>query len=103
MSYLRNISISTVLLVQPVASHANSVDQDLQRCASAALQQLNHSAEKITVNTGRLKRQELDHAISGREVKYRMLVSNKATGEDLGTVTCSLDQSGELIAAKFEL
>ena len=103
MSYLRTISISTVLFLQPLGSHANSVDQDMQRCVSAALLELNQSANKISVNTSGLKRQDLDHAISGRKVEYRMLVTNKVSGEELGTVTCSLGNSGKLVAAAFDL
>lgn len=102
MSYLRTISISTVLLLQPLGSQAKGVDQDLQRCASAALQQRDQSAATISVNTSGLKQHELDHD-SGRKVEYRMLVTNKVSGEDLGTVTCSLSNSGDLIAASFEL
>ena len=103
MSYLRTISISTVLLLQPLSSHAKSVDQDMRRCASVALQELNQSAKKISVNTGGLKQQDLDHAVSRRKVEYRMLLTNKASGQNLGTVTCSLSNSGDLIAATFDL
>lgn len=103
MSYLRAISISTVLLFQPITSYAKNVDQDLQRCASAALQERGQSAKLISVNNGRLKQRDLDLEPSVFTSEYRMTITNKATGLKLGTVACTLNRSGELLEASFDV
>ena len=105
MSYLRTIrtiSISTALLVHSTGSFATNIDQDFQRCVSEALQQQGKSATAISVNTGGLKQQELDHSVSFRTVQYRAQVNTKTSGKDLGTVTCRLSRSGDLLSASFD-
>lgn len=103
MSYLRTISISTVLLLLPITSYAKNVDKDLQRCASAALQERGQSAARISVKSGGLKQYDLDRSFSGLTSEYHMKVTNKVTGVELGTVACTLNRAGELIKASFDV
>ncbi|MFT5574282.1 MAG: hypothetical protein ACI9FR_003224 [Cryomorphaceae bacterium] len=103
MSYLRIISISTVLLFQPLTSYAKNVDEDLQRCASAALQERGQSASRISVNTGGLQKQDLDRDSSISTSEYHMTITNKVTSLELGTVICKVHRSGKVLAAAFDV
>ena len=102
MSYLRTISISAALLIQTAGVHANNVDEDFQRCASAALQHRGLTANAISVSQNALRAKDFDHDDSRHIVEYRLHINNEADGEDLGTVTCRLSQSGDLVAAVFD-
>jgi hypothetical protein len=103
MSYLRIISISTVLLFQPITSYAKNVDRDLQSCASAALQERGQAATKITVNSSGLKKQDLDRDLSVFTSEYKLKITNKVTEHELGTVTCKVDRAGKVLAAAFDV
>ncbi|MFT5612017.1 MAG: hypothetical protein ACI9LU_002526 [Polaribacter sp.] len=103
MSYLRAISLFTVIFFQPITSYAKNVDQDLQRCASAALHQRGQSAARIFVNSGGLKKQDLDRDRSVFTSEYKLKITNKVTEHELGTVTCKVHRSGEVLEAAFDV
>ena len=102
MSYFRTIGVSTVLLLNISNVYATSADNDLQRCASAALQDRQQSANIISVNNSGLTKYDLDHDMSGRTLQYRMRVVNNVSGEYLGSVTCTLSNLGDLISSVFD-
>ena len=102
MTYLRTIGISTAILFQASGSWAKTMDQDFERCVSTALEQRGQTAKAIIVNTGALSQSELDHDASRHSTRYRMRVNSKSSGEDLGTVTCTISYSGDLLAAAFD-
>ena len=103
MSYLPTISIFTALFILPITSYAKNVDQDLQRCASAALQERGQAATKITVNSGGLKKHDLDGDSSVFTSEYQLKITNKVTNFELGTVTCKVNRSGKVLAAAFDV
>jgi hypothetical protein len=102
MFYFRIISLFTVCLINLSSAHATSADKDLQRCASAALQERKQSALVISVDNSGLTSQDLDHDISSLTLQYRMRLANNVSGEDLGSVTCTLNKLGELISSVFD-
>ena len=102
MSYLRTIGIATTVLLHAQASHAKPIDQDFKRCVSTALEQRGQTANTIFVKNGSLSQNELDHDASRQSNRYRMQVNSKSSGENLGTVTCTISGSGDLIAAAFD-
>jgi hypothetical protein len=102
MSYIRTISISTVLIIQTTNSFAATIDDDFKHCASKALQSRGQSTAAITVDTGGLREQDFDHNISNRVSRYRLQVTSKASGKDLGIVSCTFDRAGELVTAAFD-
>jgi hypothetical protein len=102
MSYLRKISISTLLVFQTSNALAAKIDDNFQNCATQALQKRGQTAAVISVNTGGFRERELDHDISNRTSRYRMQVTDKVTGTDLGIVTCTFTRTGDLLAATFD-
>ena len=102
MLHQRLITLFAFLLIQPLSSHASTLDEDFQRCASAALQAREQSATVINVITDGQHSHEYDHEPARSKSKYRMLITNNLSGEDLGEVTCTLDYSGNIIAAVFD-
>ena len=84
MSYIRTISISTALIFQTTSSFAATIDESFESCASQALQSRGQSAATISVDTGGLREQDLDHDLSNRISRYRMQVTSKASGKELG-------------------
>ncbi|MFT6409175.1 MAG: hypothetical protein ACJAQ6_002600 [Arenicella sp.] len=102
MSYLRIISVIAVFSFNFSSAYALSADKDLQRCASAALQERKLSALVISVDNTGLTKKDLDHDISSRTRQYRMQLANSVSGEDLGSVTCTLNSLGELISSAFD-
>ncbi|MFQ3243742.1 MAG: hypothetical protein ACI9SP_000367 [Arenicella sp.] len=102
MSYFRIIGVLSVFLFNFSSVHATSADKDLQRCASAALQERGQSAKSISVNNSGLTQSDLDHDLSGRKLQYRMHLANTVSGEDLGEVTCTMNSLGELVSAVFD-
>jgi hypothetical protein len=102
MSYFRSISVVAVFLFHFPSVYAASADKDLQRCASAALQERGQLAKSISVGNGGLSQKDLDHDTSSRTLQYRMRLANTASGEDLGEVTCTLNSLGELVSAVFD-
>jgi len=102
MSYFRIIGVLSVFLFNFSSVHAAGADKDLQRCASAALQERGQSAKSISVNNSGLSQKDLDHDISSRTLQYRMRLANNTSGEDLGNVTCTLNSLGELVSAVFD-
>lgn len=103
MSYLPTISIFTALFILPINSYAKNVNQDLQSCASAALQERGQAATKITVNSRGLKKHDLDGDSSIFTSEYQLKITNKLTNLELGTVTCKVNRSGKVLAAAFDV
>jgi hypothetical protein len=102
MSYFRIISLVTVFLFNFSSVYAASADKDLQRCASAALQERGQLAKSISVGNSGQSQKDLDHDISSRTLQYRMRLANSVSGENLGEVTCTLNSLGELVSAVFD-
>ena len=102
MSYLRTIAISTIALLSAASANATNLDRDFQRCASAALKDSDRTVSVINVANKDLTPAELDHSFSAHTAEYRMRVTNPASGEDLGNVTCTISRSGDLLSAFFD-
>ena len=103
MSHIRAITISTVLLLQIADAQATTrLDDDFQRCASEALNERKQTAAVINVNNGGLSTDDLTHKSSKKASTYRMQVTNTASGEDMGSITCIISRTGELISSIFD-
>lgn len=105
MSHIRISSLLVGLLVSAtvsVSALAKAVDTDFKRCAEAALQERNQTAGSVQVKTGGMSRSELDHDLSVKGTVFRMLVTDTSSGQDLGTVTCEVSKTGDLLAASFD-
>ncbi|NNC99373.1 MAG: hypothetical protein HKN85_04250 [Gammaproteobacteria bacterium] len=103
MSSMRTIGISIALVVQPISLLAKNVDEDFQRCAVEALKERGQVATVVSVNSSRLTQDELDHDSSATRSEYHLLLTSKDSGENLGTVICTLDRSGDIIASNFDV
>ena len=101
MFKFRNLSASFSILIATTSAFASTVDNDFQRCASVAMQESGQSANKIVIDNGGLKERELDHDLSPFRSQYRMQVVNKASGEALGVVTCTVSGSGDVLNSSF--
>ncbi len=103
MSYLRTIVISSVALLNVASASASTanLDQDFKKCASAALQNTDRSLPTINVANQGMTSDELDHSFSSRTSEYRMRVINPSSGKDIGSITCTLSHTGDLLSAFF--
>ena len=103
MSYIRAITISTVLLLQIADAQATTrLDSDFQRCASKALSERKQSAGVINVDNSGLTTNDLIHNASTKAATYRMQVTNSVSGEDMGSITCIISRTGELLSSYFD-
>ncbi|NND83349.1 MAG: hypothetical protein HKN50_13050 [Gammaproteobacteria bacterium] len=102
MSYHRTIAISAAVLLQTQGAYAETIDQDFERCVTTALEQRGQTAKAIVVDNGGFSQDDLDHDTSPRSTRYRMQVNSKSSGEDLGTVTCTISYSGDVLKATFD-
>ena len=96
------ISIAIAVLAQSSTSMAATASQELKSCASAALAQRKQSADAITVDTGGFKKWSLNHSTSQKWNEYKMQLTGKTSGKDLGIVSCRVSAKGELISATFD-
>jgi len=87
MLYLRATSISILFLSLVSSAAASNVNQDFKRCASAAFQERGQNTSTISVVNRGLNGRELDHDLSSKTSQYRMYVTSKVSGEDLGVVS----------------
>ena len=102
MFYLRTISLATIFISSISSANAAKLDQDFQRCASAAFEGAQQSAVKVSVDNGGLSPRELDHNASSDRLVYRMRVNSRVSGKDMGSITCTLSRFGKIISANFD-
>ena len=97
MLIIRNALL--VVFFIPTLALSRTPDADFSRCASQALETTGSSNVVIHVKNPSKKLDEMDHNFSSKLVEYRMRLVNKASGEQIGQVTCKLDQSGNIVSA----
>ncbi len=94
------LSISTIGAFATTNAVAN-VDKDLGRCALSALASKQVNIKSMSVTSPSNDANQMDHDASDSTREYRMKLSSKVAGTDLGLVTCKIDQSGEVMWAEF--
>ncbi len=78
---LLKCGLITVAATQSMIANADSVSQDLQSCAVAALAEREQSAKMDQVKTDGMKLAELDHDTSLIGEKYLMSIIDKSSGK----------------------
>ena len=98
----RSITASLFIFALPISVSAGHVSQDLKSCASSAIADRQQTAKAISVIDSGLKKSQLDHGTSSKWSEYKMLITGKTSGTILGTVSCKISKTGELISASFD-
>ena len=95
------LTIFSLLTLAAASPAFANVNNDMQKCAVAALDKSDFASIPINVNNSPKYLSQMDHDFSGFSTEYRMTVVNSKSGLDLGEVSCKLDKTGEITSVQF--
>lgn len=95
-----SIAVSLIALLSSGSAFA-TLDTQFSSCAAKAIESQNFTAKKIVVDLPSNQAQAMDHDVSSKYREFKMAIKNTASGEELGKITCRVNQSGHVQSATY--
>jgi len=95
-----SIAFSLVALLSSGSASA-TLDTQFSSCAAKAIESQNFTAKKIIVNLPSNQAQIMDHDESSVFREFKMELTNTASGEEIGKISCRVNQSGQVQSVTY--